>query len=60
MKNYAVYLTSIVDAIHEEDWDNPNTKEYLYEVEAETPSEALAKAKELHPHSVWESDIYED
>lgn len=62
MKNYHVILTSLVDPVRDimGDVENPETKEYGFDVEAENEKQAIKIAKELHDLSVWESYAYED
>ena len=62
MKNYHVILTSLVDPFRDimGDVENPETKEYRFDVEAENEKQAIQIAKELHDLSVWESDAYEN
>jgi len=59
-KSYNVILTSLVDPIKAVDQDNPETKNYYFEVEADDEQQALYLAKEQHDLSVWESDVYEN
>ena len=62
MKNYHVILTSLVDPVRDimGDVENPETKEYRSDVEAENEKDAVSIAKEKHDLSVWESDVYEN
>jgi hypothetical protein len=63
MKNYRVHLTSLVDPVRDisiNETDNPETKEYTYDIEANSAEEAKKLAKEMHGLSVWESDVYEN
>jgi hypothetical protein len=60
MKNYHVILTSLVDPVRDSDLENPETKDYRFDIEAENEAEAVDKAKEIHSLSVWESDVYEN
>ena len=61
MTTYHVILTSLVDPVRDimNDVDNPETKEYRFDIEAENEKDAVNIAKEQHQLSVWESDVYE-
>jgi len=60
IKSYHVILTSLVDAFRDVDVDNPETRQYRFDIDAENATDALFKAKEQHNLSVWESDCYEN
>ena len=59
-KRWHVILTSLVDASRDSEEDSPETKEYRFDIYASSKDEAVDLAKKRHPHSVWESDAYED
>jgi len=61
MKNYHVILTSLVNPCRDLPTDNePQTKEYHYDVTADDKKQARTKAGEMHDLPVWESEVYED
>ncbi len=62
MKNYHVILTSLVNPVRDimGNVENPETKDYHFDVDAESKEDAKEKAKYLHEISVWESNVYEN
>lgn len=60
MKKYHVILTSLVNAFRDVEEENPETKEYHFDIEASSKEDAIKKAKDQHDLSVYESEAYED
>lgn len=60
MKKYTVILTSTVNMMRDVEEDRPETKEYWFDIEADNESDALSIAKDKHPLSVWDSEVYEN
>jgi hypothetical protein len=59
MKQYEVTLWSLTNPCKAVDEENPQTFRKDYIVEANTQQEAREKAAEIHPNSIWESDVQE-
>jgi hypothetical protein len=57
MKNYEVTLLLVVNPLRDIDTNQPETKRVVFNVNANSESEARVKAKELETSglSVWES-----